>query len=218
MPQTMLGLLALVLASFVAFNQQRLTQQSYRNAVRDEVEIAAAGTAQHVVEMIAARSYDEASTPVRVFQSGGVPMGTSLFSGGANFTVDRGNAGCNLMDPVNTPDCDDVDDAHGLRDVAVEARLSDGRSLPFAADIDVFYVAGPSSTTPSSLPTLHKRVEVTLRSPLLPDLPNGVMTVSRVISYDPIKAEADMETLCGPIGMPGSPCGTGTGGTVEGPG
>src|SRR5690606_22303284 len=106
MPQTMLGLLALVLASFVSFNQQRLTQQSYRNAIRDEVEIAASGTAQHVVEMIAARSYDEASTPVRVFQAGGVPTGTSLFTAGANFAVDRGGAGCNLMDPASTPECD----------------------------------------------------------------------------------------------------------------
>src|SRR5690606_32608432 len=104
---------------------------------------------------IAARSYDEASTPVRVFQAGGVPTGTSLFTAGANFAVDRGGAGCNLMDPASTPECDDVDDVNGLRDVPVEARLSDGRSLPFTADVDVFYVAGPSATAPSSLPTLH---------------------------------------------------------------
>ena len=209
MPQTMLGLLALVLASFVAFNQQRLTQQSYRAALRDEVEIAASGTAQHIVEMIAARSFDEQSSPARVFQSGGVPTAATEFTGAGSFTGDRGTLGCNLMDPSSTPLCDDVDDATGLRNIAVEARFSDGRTLPFTADIDVVYVTSPGATTVSSTPTLHKRVDVTIRTPLLPNLTNGVLQVSRVVSYDPFKADADMEAMCGAIGTSNSPCRSG---------
>jgi hypothetical protein len=214
MPQTLLGLLSLVLASLIAFNQQRLTQQSYRNALREEVELAATGTVQHIVEMIAARSFDEQSTPTRVFNAGGVPTASAQFSNGALFATDRGANGCNLMDPSLTPECDDVDDLNGLRNAPVEARLSDGRSLPFTADVDVFYVANPSATTPSSVQTLHKRVEITLRSDML-NLQDGVLTLSRVISYDPIKADADMETRCGVIGAENSPCAGGGGGVFE---
>lgn len=217
MPQTLLGLFALVLASLVTFNQQRLTQQSYRNTIRDEVAIAAAGTAQHIIEMVGARSFDQESTPQEVFNAWGVPTSAGEFTRAAYFAADRGNAGCDLMDPGNTPLCDDVDDVHGLRGVPVEARLSDGRSLPFTADLDVFYVASAEATAASADPTLHKRVELTLRSPLLPDLTNGVMKVSRVISYDPMKADADMETRCGPIGAVNSPC-SGGGSTYEMPG
>ena len=54
MPQSLLGLLALTLASLISFNQQRITQQSYKSTIRDELELAASGTAQHVMEMIAA--------------------------------------------------------------------------------------------------------------------------------------------------------------------
>jgi hypothetical protein len=217
MPQTLLGLLALVLASLISFNQQRLTQQSYRSALRDEVELAASGTAQHVVEMIGARSFDEESTPNRVFAAGGVPTGSGSFSSAGAFASDRGARGCDLMDPSLTPDCDDVDDLHGLRNAPVEARLSDGRTLDFTADVDVAYVASPGATQTSTDPTLHKRVQLTLRSSML-GLTNGVLTLTRVISYDPIKADADMETRCGAIGAASSPCTTGGGGTVEGPG
>lgn len=216
MPQTMLGLLALVLASFVAFNQQRITQQSYRAALRDEVEIAASGTAQHVIEMLAARSFDEQSSPARVFQAGGVPTSSSQFTAAGSFTSDRGTLGCDLMDPSDTPLCDDVDDVNGLRNVVVEARLSDGRTLPFTADLNVVYVSSPGATTASSSPTLHKRVDLTLRSSMLPDLPNGILQVSRVISYDPMKADADMESMCGVIGSSSSPCRVG--GSVGSPG
>ena len=38
MPQTLLALLALVLASFLTFNQQRLTMRSHQNLVSDEVD------------------------------------------------------------------------------------------------------------------------------------------------------------------------------------
>lgn len=216
MPQTMLGLLALVLASFVAFNQQRITQQSYRAALRDEIEIAASGTAQHVIEMLAARSFDEQSSPARVFQAGGVPTSAADFTAAGSFTADRGTLGCNLMDPSTTPLCDDIDDVNGLRSISVEARLSDGRTLPFTADINVVYVTSPGATTAATSPTLHKRVDLTLRTPLLPNLPNGIVTVSRVISYDPMKADADMEALCGAIGSLTSQCRVG--GSVGAPG
>ena len=41
MPQSLLGLLALTLASIISFNQQRVTHSSYKATIRDELELAA---------------------------------------------------------------------------------------------------------------------------------------------------------------------------------
>lgn len=208
MPQSLLGLLALTLASLISFNQQRVTQQSYKATIRDELELAASGTAQHVLEMVAARSYDEVSTPEKVFNSRGVPWGSGSFTTGTNEEFGRysGSGECDLMTPGNTPDCDDVDDLDGIRGAPVKAVLSDGRELRFTADVDVEYVTDPGTQTPSSAPTLHKRVDLTIHSqhPAAPI--QGIVSVSRVVSYDPVKADMDMEARCGPIGLSGGPC------------
>lgn len=208
MPQSLLGLLALTLASLISFNQQRVTQRSYRATIRDEIELAAAGTAQHVMEMIAARSYDEKSSPDEVFDAGGIPYGAGSFTTGSNAEFGRYGPSneCDLMTPGNTPSCDDVDDVDGTRGAPVKAVLSDGRELRFTADVDVSYVTDPGSQTASSVPTLHKRVDLTIHSqhPAAPI--QGIMSVSRVISYDPVKADMDMEMECGPIGLEGGPC------------
>ena len=181
----MLGLLALILATLISFNQQRITKQSYKSTIRDELELAASGTAQHVLEMIAARSYDEVSTPVEVFQNDGVPYGSGSFTSGSDseFGAEGGDPeDCDLMTPSNTPDCDDVDDMDGIRGAPVEARLSDGRTLDFTADVDVRYVTDPGTQTTSSTPTLHKRVDLTIHSahPAAPI--RGMVSVSRVVS------------------------------------
>ena len=59
--------------------------------------------------------------------------------------------------------------------------------------------------------------EVTVRSSHPSAPASGLLTVSRVISYDPSKADADMEARCGPIGAGNGTCtaGTATTGTIE---
>ena len=213
MPQSLLGLLALTLATLLSFNQQRLTQQSYKSTIRDEISLAASGTAQHVMELIAARSFDEVSTPEKIFQAGSVPYGAGLFSTDGQF---GGNPDCNLMYPSLTPGCDDVDDVDGVRGAPVHAVLSDGRRLDFTVDVDVEYVDDPGSQNPSSSPTLHKRVDLTLHSNHPAARAQGMLTITRVISYDPVRADANMESRCGVIGSEGSPCASGGGsGTIE---
>ena len=132
-----------------------------------------------------------------------MPYGAGLFSSGDTF---GGVPDCDLMNPSNTPNCDDVDDLDGVRGAPIEARLSDGRTLQFTADVDVSYVTDPGTQTPSSVPTLHKRVDLTVHSDHASAPIDGLLSVSRVISYDPIKADADMESVCGPIGIEGGPC------------
>jgi hypothetical protein len=203
MPQTLLALLALVLTSLIGYNQQRLQQRAYAGMIRDELEVAATGTGQNVIELVAARAFDEASVPATMNSLNllDVPREASAFSLGTTFgPTDRGTAGCDLRDPTLTPDCDDVDDVDGVSG-RIDVDLGDGRFLPFDATLEVEYVTGPADDAPVALvPTLHKRVHLTMTSPLIEDGERAIVSVHRVISYDPVKAEYDYERIYGPFG------------------
>ena len=201
MPQTLLALLALVLASFLTFNQQRLTLRSHQNLVTDEIELAAAGVASEIVAFIDGRSVDENSTPEAIgSQNGHIPDHPSQFTAGTSAgAADRGEDGCNLLLPALTPDCDDVDDvSYDPNEVdAVEWRsvvvdLAHGRTLPFEVRTMVYYVDNPDAMDPSDDPTWHKRVLIDVRSPYA-GTDEGIYRATRVVSYDPIKAEMDYE-------------------------
>ncbi len=202
MPQTLLALFALALSSLLVLNQQRLTTQSRERMISDEVELAASGLSSDIMEMVGARSFDEKSTPAAVLARQRVPADGNDFTTSANLgSNDRGTAGCNLLQPLQTPECDDVDDVGGLSWQSVDVELAHGRTLPFEARTEVMYVTDPGSETPSSVRTRHKRVTLTLRSRFLRSgAANGYITTTRVISYDPIKAELDFEREYGPMG------------------
>lgn len=201
MPQTLLALFALSLAALIGFNQQRVTSQSYQTMIENEVELASSGTLMHVMEMIAARSFDEESTPLRIHQRQRVPQDSTEFSISSAFgAADRGSQGCNLMRPGRTPACDDVDDLNGLRNERVYLPLASGDSLGFDLDVNVFYVRGQDLETPSSGQTRHKKVVVTARSINLAQTDNNIVVLERVVSYDPVKAEAEFEQQYPPIG------------------
>jgi hypothetical protein len=129
-----------------------------------------------------------------------VPEAPGEFTDGDTFgPADRGDEGCDLLRPALTPDCDDVDDVSwdpadvdddGWR--PVEIRLSHERSLPFEVRLLVYYVDNPDSMVEAAGPTRHKRVLIDIRSPFAGD-ENGVYRGTRVVSYDPIKAEMDWE-------------------------
>lgn len=201
MPQTLLSLLALALSSTLVFNQQRLTTAAQTRMVTDEIELAASALSADVLEFAEARSFDEATTPSAIQASGAVPGSAASFSDKALFgSPDRGSAGCDLITPGVTAECDDVDDLDGLADVPVQILLANGRSLPFQVSLAVDYVTGPESTTPSATPTLHKRIRIRVRSPFVRGGRSDVLEAPRVISYDPIKAAKDHEDVYGPIG------------------
>jgi hypothetical protein len=199
----MLALLALVLTSLIGYNQQQMQRRAYHGMIRDELEVAATGTAQNVMELVAARAFDEASVPATM-RAGGlldVPRSPALFVTASAFgATDRGAAGCDLRDPNVTPQCDDVDDVDGVTD-RVNVDLGDNRLLPFDALLDVVYVTGPADDSPVALvPTLHKRVTLSMTSPLIYQGERPLVTISRVISYDPVKAEYDYEQIYGAFG------------------
>lgn len=191
MPQTLLALLALALAGLLTFNQQRLTVRSQTNMVSNEVELAAAGLASEVMEFIGARSFDERSTPERIADAlGVVPDGPDAFTNASSFGY---SGDCDLLQPSNTPSCDDIDDLDDLGWTPVYVTLAHGRTLDFEIKTDVYYVDSPSSMTPSSSRTRHKRVDMNLRSDYATAGEDGILRVTRVFSYDPIKAEMDYE-------------------------
>ncbi len=210
MAQTLLAVLALMLASLVSFNQQRNSAQNYSAMVQNEVEMAAAGTITHVIELISSRSFDERSTPDAMQARNYLPSFGDDFNAATNFgSSDRGSSGCDLLQPFTTPECDDVDDLDGMANQVITAELSTGRSLPFTVDVDVEYVLNDTGTS-SDHPTLHKLVTVHALSEYLP---NGGITLQRVISYDPVKAEMEYEEVYGPLEGGGLPYGNGGGGS-----
>ena len=191
MPQTLLALLALMLASLLTFNQQRLTMRAQRTMISNEIELAATGLASEVLEFIGARSFDEQTTPEAIRAANGkVPELPSSFSGASRF----GTAGeCDLLRPAATPSCDDIDDLDNLDWTEVDVALAHGRSLSFEVRTQVYYVDSPASMTPSSVPTLHERVVMDLRSDYDLQEGDGQIRVTRVFSYDPVKAAMDYE-------------------------
>ncbi len=208
MPQTLLALLALVLASFLTFNQQRLTIRSQTNMVTSELELAAAGLASEAMSFIEGRSFDERSTPEKIANAGGaVPDGPSQFTSANSFGY---GGDCNFLHPASTPNCDDVDDLAGrgwtpvsielARELIIDPATGDPypdsvrtRTLDFEVRTDVFYVDSAESMTPAAGRTLHKRVTMDIRSKFVPGQNEGMVRVTRVISYDPIKADMDYE-------------------------
>ena len=195
MPQTLLGLLGLTLVTLLSINQQRITTQGYQNRLHDEYDLAASGVMMHVMELIASRSFDENTTPRAIGERRSVPDRPSDFSHRHSFgTADRGGAGCNLERPVLTPYCDDVDDLDGIENQLVHAHLRDDKTLPFEVSIDVYYVADDDLERPVSYRTKNKRVILTAASPLRPGI--ELVRLERVVSYDPVKAEADYQTAC----------------------
>jgi hypothetical protein len=202
MPQTLLALLALVVASLLIFNQQRLTTQAQTRMVTDEIELAASGLTSDILEFAEARSFDEATTPPVINAAQSVPASADRFSAATLFgPADRGAAGCDLLQPGLTPECDDLDDLGGLASVPVDVVLANDRRVPFTATLTVDYVTDAESMTPSPARTLHKRVSISLRSPFVRRGQSDVLRATRVISYDPVKAEKDHEDVFGAIGI-----------------
>lgn len=192
MPQTLLGLLGLSLVTLLSVNQQRVTTQGYQNRLHDEYDLAASGVMMHVMELIASRSFDESTTPERIDATNRVPEHPSEFTHRWQFGT---SADCDLERPTLTPECDDVDDLDGIRNQAVYARLRGDKTLPFEVSIDVHYVDDADLETPVPYRTKNKRVILTAESPLRPGV--ELVRLERVVSYDPIKAEADFETAMG---------------------
>ncbi len=198
MPQTLLALLAMILTSLLAFNQQQSVRNNYTHMVGNEIEMAASGALMTVLEFIGSRSFDERTTPAAIEAAQTLPADSTHFSAAHRFgSYDRGASGCDLMAPYRTPDCDDIDDVDGLTGQTISVTLSTGLTLDFAVSVEVDYVGLDDMDRPITTPTFYKRVVVTAANDLLP---YGRLEMVRIFAYDPLKAEADYEDVYGPLG------------------
>jgi hypothetical protein len=194
MPQTMLALLAMILASLLAFSQQRNAVSNYDDMVGNEAEMAATGAMMHVLELIGSRSFDERTTPEGINTAGSLPLSANDFSQDGTFGgFDTGE--CNLQEPFRTPECDDIDDLDGYVGTA-SALFSSGLTMDFDVEIAVSYVQDGDISAPTTSRTRHKHVIVRASNRLLP---HGTIQVERVFSYDPQKAEIDYENVHGAL-------------------
>lgn len=203
MPQTLLGLLALALAALMAFSQQRATIQSYEVRLRDEYSVAGAGMTTQIMELVSARSFDQASTPAAIHAMGRLPN-LSDFTSASGFghiappNPDGSSGLCQLLNPESTPLCTDVDDFHGTLWQTVNIPVASDREMVFQISITVAYVDDFDPEVFSSVPTRSKLVVIRARTPDRLSL-GDIVRLERVLTYDPLRAQAEYELIYGPL-------------------
>ena len=149
MPQTLLGLLGILLASFLSLHQLRSSMDADVKTREAEVQALLADVALSRLGELEALPFDEA---VKEAYAASVVELTPVV--GAGFFRIGGDA-------AN----DDLDDAHGTSTTTTHT-LRDGQaSFRAVAAVTVGYVSEADGTTPSAVPTRFKRATVTVTSP-----------------------------------------------------
>lgn len=167
MQQTLLSLLALLVAMFLSFGQMQSSLRFQDRSVQGEVEQMALGIGMQTIEVVRARAFDSA-----VLGTGdGVVLETSAFS-----AIPTGlSTDCRLhpsQDDTDVQDCKAIEEFNGTTGV-VPFPLADD-SLAFDVEIEVQYVC--ADLQPCSGPTDRKKVNVFVQdaspdgeTPILPE-------------------------------------------------
>ncbi|HEX8386379.1 MAG TPA: hypothetical protein VF576_09355 [Rubricoccaceae bacterium] len=207
MPQTLLALLALVVASLLSFNVKDSTKGTYENQVHDELEMTAAAIALQVMETAEERPFDQRSTPAGIAAANDyLPLQL-----GAEFSpwTSFGGVACNVDSLWTTTSCDDLDDLAGITRQYVPFQMRSSfsgsterkRFIGLEVSIDIEYVLDEDWTVESAFPTTHKRVRIdvyidenvsTQRDRSVP-----LATIQRVVGYDDRKAARDFQRATG---------------------
>jgi hypothetical protein len=199
MYQSLFAMLALMITTGLSFSQQQSILQSKRQMVDNELEVMAGSVALHVMEFVGAKAYDERTLPALVNLKG-LPTSVAEFSARTAF---GDLSTCDLDEPFkNTTGCDDIDDVHMSEDEwqAVPFTMRNGSSIPFEVNVQVYYVNSADLDTPlmDASVTKHKRVAVTVRSPLQAEAGryvDGLVILERVFSYDSASAKLKASNL-----------------------
>lgn len=153
MKQTLLALLALLIATLLSFSQKQAMVQGQTRVVQSEMEQMALGVADHAMEMIRTRAFDAAST----IEATGDLTPESEFPSGNR---------CKVFFPSSSTECTAIEDFHGM-DVATTSFEFPGDSFQFEIkSVEVTYVDENFASTSNR--TFQKKV--TLR---VQDAPTG---------------------------------------------
>jgi len=213
MPQTLLAVLALIIAGALTLGQNKMMNDSVQNVMEDELEVIVSGTLLHTLEFADSRAFDDATTPTKLRAAlglNGVISEAALdtlsaddlrfieaadFNPKSNFGRTPGGAAakCDIADPSKSLLCDDISDLEteveegddGWREVVFHTVGGDPLTVEVKVEVNYVEVAAPDVAV--DYPTFHKRVDVYARSPLL-QIRNPSHTgihMNRVISYDP---------------------------------
>lgn len=173
MQQTLLALLALLIATLLSFNQQQSDVQNQGQVVRAEFEQMALGVAAESAQIIRSRAFDDAT--IGIPSDSIVPSSefTSSFSSGNDCEPFGGNT-----------TCDDVDDFHEMVADPVSFTFPQGE-FDFTVEAEVRYVdedLQPTGGTPSNQKQIILRVQDDSTSGGEPRLPEPIQ-YSEVVSY-----------------------------------
>lgn len=217
MPQTLLAVLALVIAGALMLGQNRMMNDSVQNVIEDEFDVVIPGVMLRALEFADSRAFDDATTPEVLrdqLSLGGVIAQSAIdtlsaddlrfikasdFAPVSRFGRDLASgkvALCDFQNLMNSRRCDDISDLHTLPDSTgapawhtIEMQTSAGDGFEVEVRVEVNYVELDAPDTPVDYPTFHKRVDVFARSPLLmkSESHHGIQA-HRIISFDPVVA------------------------------
>lgn len=137
MQQTLLALLAMMVAMLLNFNQMKATVQNEQAMLRAEMQQMALGVAQETMEIVRTRAYDDATVEV--------PK-DSIIEDLSEFTSTPFPAGNHCEVFGGSDVCDDVDDFHEMEPATLSFAVPDGE-MDFEVEIEVQYVDGTLQPT-----------------------------------------------------------------------
>jgi hypothetical protein len=186
MKQTLLSLLAMLVAMFLSFNQMQASLQSQEQTVRAEMQMMALGVAMQTMEVVRARAFDAATKDV---ESNYLDPKEDDFS--TKSEGDFGRSGnCTLYTnedgetyPKSSVDCKAIEEFH--KKEGVVPFLLEKESLDFNVSIGVYYVCANFKRVKDgscSAPTRRKEVVVKVRD-TKPHRLSQPITYSEVITY-----------------------------------
>lgn len=173
MQQSLLALVAMLVATLLTFSQMQARTQSQQQAVRTEVQQMALGVAMQAMEVVRARAFDAAtvnSRPGKTVEK--TELTDTPFSTGKD---------CKAFGGTDT--CNDVDDFHDMVPATIPFSLADGE-FDFTVEVRVRYVDSALSPT-GGTPSYQKEVTVYVQdapSGRDPRLPTPI-EYSEVIAY-----------------------------------
>lgn len=173
MQQTLLALLALLIATLLSFNQKQATVQNQGQVVRAEMEQMALGVAAESAQIVRSRDYDAAVI--------GLPADSLVPT--SEFTDPPFTTGNDCEAFGGSTTCDDVGDFHEMETATVPFTFPSG-SFDFSVDVEIQYV--DENLQPTSSKSDRKQIIVRVQdspsSGADPRLPEPIQ-YSEVVSY-----------------------------------
>jgi hypothetical protein len=179
MQQTLLALLALMIATMLNFNQMQAQIRTDQQAVRAELHQMALGVAMESMEVVRARAYDEVTNKDKdeiTVPDDFSPPGE--FGDGSN-----GSRKCKAFhDGSDVSECYDIDDFHKMEPATKQFELPDAQ-FDFRIEMEVRYVN--ADLDPVNAKTRWKEVIISVQD--VQDDGDSIMTrpitFSEVLAY-----------------------------------